>query len=37
MHHIEIIPLELPIIKKDDDIADLIVDSIQKTTIQISE
>lgn len=37
MHHIEIIPLELPIIKEGDDIADLIIDSIRKTTIHISD
>ena len=37
MHHIEIIPLELPIITEGDDIADLIIDSIRKTTIHISD
>ncbi len=37
MHHVEIIPLELPIIKEGDDIADLIIDSIRKTTISISD
>ncbi|MCK5303781.1 MAG: coenzyme F420-0:L-glutamate ligase [Candidatus Heimdallarchaeota archaeon] len=37
MHHIEIIPLELPIITEGDDIADLIIDSIQKATIHIAD
>ncbi|MHA1345309.1 MAG: coenzyme F420-0:L-glutamate ligase [Candidatus Heimdallarchaeaceae archaeon] len=37
MHHIEIIPLELPIIKEGDDIADLIITSIRKTDIPISD
>ena len=37
MHHIEIIPLELPIIKEGDDIADLIINSIRKTDIPISD
>ena len=37
MHQVEIIPLELPIIKEGDDIADLIIDSIQRTTISISD
>ncbi len=37
MHHIEIIPLELPIIKEGDDIADLIIDSIRKTDVLISD
>ena len=37
MHHIEIIPLKLPIIQKDDDIADLIIEFLRIAELQISD